>query len=156
MTNRAAPALRASALVGATLLASGCAVFSPVQTQISYPPAEGVSLSTDDVEFRDLALISSAAGANAVLIGQAVNETSAAVPVSFAIEGQSSPTTHTVPAKSGETLSDDTSSLTIPAVPAGPGEVIELVVTTGGSGQNVVTVPVLADAGFYEGLAPAE
>jgi hypothetical protein len=142
--------------VGATLLASGCAVFSPVQTQVSYPPAEGVSLSTADIEFRDLALVSSAAGADAVLIGQAVNETSAAIQVAFSIEGQAAPTTHTVPAKSGETLSDDTASLTIPAVAAGPGEVTELVVTTSGSGQNVVTVPVLADRGFYEGLAPPE
>ena len=155
MTNRAAPALRASALVGATLLASGCAVFSPVQTQVSYPPAEGVSLSTADVEFRDLALVSAAAGADAVLIGQAVNETSSSIEVAFAVEGQSTPTTTTVPAKSGETLSDSASSLTIPAVSAGPGEVIDLVVSTSASGQNVVTVPVLADAGFYADLAPA-
>jgi hypothetical protein len=156
VTNRAAPALRASALVGATLLASGCAVFSPVQTQVSYPPAEGVSLSTADIEFRDLALVSSAAGADAVLIGQAVNETSSAIEVAFAIEGQSTPTTTTVPAKSGETLSDDSTSLTIPSVSAGPGQVIELLVSTSASGQNVVTVPVLLDEGFYADLAPAE
>ena len=156
MTNRAAPALRASALVGATLLASGCAVFSPVQTQIAYPPAEGVSLSTAEIEFRDLALVSTGAGADAVLVGQAVNETSSAIEVAFAIDGQSTPTTTTVPAKTGETLSDDTSSLTIPAVSAGPGDVIELIVSTRASGENFVTVPVLADAGFYATLAPAE
>ena len=155
VTNRAALALRAAALAGATLLASGCAVFSPVQTDEPYIPADGVALSTTDLELRNLALVSSAAGADAVVVGQAVNSGTSAVQVSFGVSGGGAGATATVPATSGETLSDETTRVTLPALAAGPGEVVELVVTTSGSGQNIITVPVLLAKGQYEGLAAA-
>lgn len=156
MTNRAAPTLRAAALAGAALLASGCAVFSPVQTGEPYIPADGVALSTTDLELRNLALVSSEAGADAVVVGQAVNSGTSAVQVSFGVSGGSAGTAATVPATSGEAISDETTKVTIPALAAGPGEVVDLVVTTSGSGQNVITVPVLLAAGQYAGLAIAK
>lgn len=145
VTTRAAPALRAAALVAATLLASGCAVFSPVQTDEPYIPADGVPLTTSDLELRNLALVSTAAGADAVVVGQVVNPGTSSVQVSFGVDGgSSSAASAIVPATSGDTISDETTRLTIPALAAAPGEVVDLVVTTSGSGQNVVTVPVLA------------
>lgn len=156
MTNRAASALRAAALVGATLLASGCAVFSPVQTDEPYVPADGVELSMTDLEIRNLALVSSAAGADALVVGQAVNPATASVQVQFAVAGGAAGATATVPANSGDTISDPAAKVTIPAVEAAPGQVVDLVVTTPGSGQNVVTVPVLLAAGQYAGLAIAK
>lgn len=153
MTNRAAPALRAAALVAATLLASGCAVFSPVQTDEPYIPADGVPLTTADLELRNLALVSTQAGADAVVVGQVVNRDTSSVQVSFGVSGGSAGATATVPASSGETISDETTRVTIPALEAGPGEVVDLVVTTSGSGQNVVTVPVLAARDHLAGFA---
>jgi hypothetical protein len=152
VTNRAAPALRATALAGAILVASGCAAFSPVQTDELYLPADGVPLSTADVQFRNLALISSKAGADAVVVGQAVNSGTSAVQVAFAVAGGGARGTATVPASSGNTISDATTKVVIPAVAAGPGQVADLVVTTSGSGQNVVTVPVLLNSGPYASL----
>ena len=75
--------------------------------------------------------------------------------MSFGVAGGGAGATATVPATSGETLSDETTRVTLPALAAGPGEVVELVVTTSGSGQNIVTVPVLLAKGQYEGLAAA-
>ncbi|HSO64805.1 MAG TPA: hypothetical protein VLQ78_06855 [Ornithinibacter sp.] len=155
MTNRATPALRAAALVGATLLASGCAVFSPVQTDVPYVPADGVALSTADLELRNLAVVSTEAGADAVVVGQAVNAGTSAVQVSFGVSGGSAGATATVPATSGATISDETTRVTIPGLAAAPGEVVDLVVTTSGSGQNVVTVPVLAARNHLEVFATA-
>ena len=155
MTNRAAPALRAAALVGATLRASGCAVFSPVPTDEPYIPADGVALTTADLELRNLALVSTAAGADAVVVGQAVNPATSSVQVSFGVSGGSAGATATVPATSGDTISDETTRVVIPALAAAPGEVVDLVVTTSGSGQNVITVPVLAARDHLEVFATA-
>ena len=41
------------------------------------------------------------------------------------------------------------------SVPAAPGDVVPLQVSTPGTGQNVVTVPVLPALGYYEGSKPS-
>ena len=145
--------MRAVALVGATLLASGCAVFSPVQTDEAYIPGDGVPLSTKDLEIRNLALVSSKAGGDAVVVGQAVNSGSSPVDVQFAVSGGGAGATFTVPPTTSKTISDAATKVSVPAVAAGPGQVAELVVTTSGSGQNIVTVPVLLASGHYASLA---
>jgi hypothetical protein len=152
VTTRAASALRVSALAGAALLVSGCATFSPVQTEYDYPAADGVRLSITGLELRNLAIVTAAKGATGVLVGQAVNSGDSAVDVSFAVQGGAPATTATVPAHSGDTLSDSTSTVEIPAVPAPPGAMVELVVSTPQAGQNIVTVPVLAPTGYYASL----
>ncbi len=147
MTTRAANALRATALLAATLLASGCAVFSPTQTDYDYPAADGVRLSIPGLELRNLAFVVEEEGGTAVLIGQAVNNSTSAVDVTFAVEGGTSTATAAVPATSGDALSDDTSRVEIESLPAAPGDTISLVVSTDEAGQNVVTVPVLSATG---------
>ena len=153
MTNRAAAALRTAALAAAALLASGCAVFSPVQTDVDYQPADGVKLSIEGLELRNLAIVAPEKGGTGVIIGQAVNSGTSAVDVTFGVEGGAATATAAVPANSGDTLSDSTSGVTLDGMPAGPGEVVQLLVSTPEAGQNVVTVPVLAATGYYEDLA---
>ena len=150
VTNRAAAPLRTAALAGVALLASGCAVFSPVQTDVDYPPADGVKLSIPGLELRNLAIVVPEKGGTGVVIGQAVNSGSSAVDVTFAVEGAGATATAAVPANSGDTLSDDTSEVTIDGIPASPGDVVQLSVSTPEAGQNVVTVPVLGATGYYE------
>lgn len=152
VTTRAASALRVPALAGAALLAAGCATFSPVQTEYDYPAADGVRLSIEGLELRNLAIVSAAEGATGVLVGQAVNSSASAVDVSFAVQGGGAAATATVPASSGDPLSDATSTLEVPGVPAPPGAMVELVVSTPQAGQNIVTVPVLAHTGYYASL----
>ena len=147
MTTRAALALRATALLAATLLASGCAVFSPTQTDYDYPAADGVRLSIPGLELRNLAIVLEEEGGTGVLIGQAVNNGTSAVDVTFAVEGASATATAAVPATSGNALSDATSLVEIASLPAAPGDTVSLVVSTAEAGQNIVTVPVLAASG---------
>ena len=152
MTNRAA-ALRLPAIAAAALLASGCAVFSPVQTNVPYIPADGVPLTIPGLTLRNLAVVTGTDADTGVLIGQVVNETASAVDVTFGIQGgaqASAPTT--VAAYSGDTISDSAEQVELPGVPAPPGAMVTLTVTTSEAGQNVVQVPVLLDDRYYSDL----
>ena len=110
VTNRAASVLRASALAGTILLASGCAsAFSPVQTDYAYDAGDGVPLSIVGLDLRDLAVVVPAKGETGIVVGQAVNRSTSAVDVTFAVEGApgSRPPSPSRPARA-ETLSDAT------------------------------------------------
>jgi hypothetical protein len=156
VTNRAASVLRASALTGTILLASGCAsAFSPVQTDYDYEAADGVRLSIVGLDLRDLAVVVPAKGGTGLVVGQAVNRSTSAVDVTFAVEGAPSPATVAVPASSGKTLSDATNGVEIPGIPQAPGATVQLTVTTDEAGANIVTVPVLANRGYYSDLTAA-
>ena len=153
VTNRAATALRLSAVAAATLLASGCAVFSPVQTDEPYIPAEGVPFNMPGLSLRNLAIVTGAAGGPGVVVGQVVNESSKAVDVSFGIQGGAQASTSTaVPANSGDTITDESRKVEIGSLPVPAGSMVNMTITTAEAGQNVVLVPVLLDNRFYEGL----
>ncbi|MBM6401501.1 hypothetical protein [Phycicoccus sonneratiae] len=151
MTTRAASALRFAGLAAAALLASGCAVFSPTQTDYPYIPADGVDLSMPGLELRNVAVVATAEGAPGVLVGQAVNEAADAVDVAFGLQDEQGGTT-SVPAYSGATLSTATTKLEVGSVPVAPGGMVQLTVTTQQAGQNVVLVPVLAPERYYADL----
>lgn len=158
MTNRAASVLRLTGLAVATLVVAGCGVFSPVQTDYAYIPADGVSLSIPGLDLRNLVILTDEAGAEGVLVGQAVNSGAEAVEVLFGVPGAdgslgSEGGRAAVPAYSGTALSDATTAVGLGAVPAAPGEMTQLIVTTKDAGQNVVLVPVLARDSYYAGLA---
>jgi hypothetical protein len=153
VTNRAAHVLRLFAVAAAALLVSGCAVFSPVQTNEPYIPAEGVPLTIPGLSLRNLAIVTGETGGAGVLVGQVVNETDKAVDVSFGIQdGASASGTTTVAAYSGDTISDSTSRVELPSLPQPAGSMVVLTVTTSEAGQNVVRVPVLLDNRFYSDL----
>jgi hypothetical protein len=158
VTNRAASLLRLTGLAVATLLAAGCGVFSPVQTDYDYIPADGVSLSIPGLDLRNLAIVTDGAGSDGVLVGQAVNPGAEAVEVLFGVPGAdgslgSGGGRTSVPAYSGATLSDEATAVGLGPVPAAPGEMTRLIVTTPDAGQNVVLVPVLGRDRYYADLA---
>jgi hypothetical protein len=156
VTNRAATVLRLAAVAAATLLASGCAVFSPVQTDEPYIPADGVRLTITGLELRNLAVVTTSEGGSGVVVGQVVNDGSSAVDVQFGVQGGSgSPASTAVPAHSGDTISDATRKVELSSLPAKAGQMVTLTVTTREAGENVVLVPVLLDQGIYEGLVPS-
>jgi hypothetical protein len=153
VTNRAANALRLTAAAAAALLVSGCAVFSPVQTNEPYIPAEGVPLEIPGLALRNLAVVTGTDAASGVLVGQVVNESSSPVDVTFGIQGGAQAAEPTsVAAYSGETISDSAEQVELPGLPAPPGAMVTLTVTTAEAGLNVVLVPVLLDDRFYTGL----
>lgn len=148
MTNRAASTLRLTGILGATLLASGCAVFSPVQTDYPYVPADGVRLTIPGLDLRNLVVVASGKGAQGVLVGQAVNTSTDAVDVVFAVgDAQTSPTA--IPALSGSSIGSAGSPVGVGPVPVPPGQLVELSVTTREAGRNVVRVPVLTPSRYY-------
>jgi len=55
------------------LVLSGCFVLSPVTTDNSYDPAEGVDLETEGLQIENLLVISEGEGAPGVISGYAVN-----------------------------------------------------------------------------------
>ena len=140
VTNRAAAALRATALAGTILLASGCATFSPVQTDYDYDAADGVPLTIEGLDLRDLAVVVPAKGGTGIVVGQAINRTTSAVDVTFAVAGAPGPAVVAVPASSGKTLSEAATGVEIPGIPVAPGEMVEMTVTTDEAGANIVTV----------------
>jgi hypothetical protein len=151
--NRAAAVLRLPAVAAAVLLVAGCGVFSPVQTDEPYIPADGVPFTIPGLALRNLAVVTGTDADSGVVIGQVVNETGSAVDVLFGIQGgaqASAPTT--VAAYSGDTISDATEQVELPDVPAPPGAMVMLTVTTSQAGVNVVQVPVLLNDRFYSGL----
>lgn len=156
VTKRALSALRLPAAATAALLVSGCSVFSPVQTNEPYIPAEGVPLDIPGLSLRNLLVVTGTDSPTGVLVGQVVNETSSSVDVRFGIEGgQAATESTTVAAYSGDTISDSSEQVELPGVPAPPGAVVTLTVSTPEAGENVVVVPVLLDDRFYSDLVPA-
>jgi hypothetical protein len=153
VTNRAASALRATALAGTVLLASGCAsAFSPVQTSYASDAGDGVPLTIVGLDLRGLAVVVPAKGETGIVVGQAVNRSTTAVDVTFAVAGAPTPATVAVPANSGRTLSDAATAVEIPGIPVAPGTMVQMTVTTAEAGANLVTVPVLVNRGFYADL----
>jgi hypothetical protein len=95
-------------------------------------------------------------GGTGIVVGQAVNRSASAVDVTFAVTGAPTPATVAVPASSGKTLSDAATGIEIPGIPAAPGEMIEMTVTTDEAGANVVRVPVLPNTGYYSHLSASQ
>jgi hypothetical protein len=152
VSSRATTVTRTAALVGAGLLLSGCAVFSPLQTTENYVPADGVPLDIPGLELRNLAVVAESEGGPGVVIGQAVNDGASAVEVSFSVGEEGEPVVAVLPAGSGGTLSDGTDNVDLAAVPAPPGALVDLTVITEAAGESIVQVPVLAPEGDYAGL----
>lgn len=146
-------AVLGAAVLGTTLL-GGCAVFSPVQTDYAYQAADGVNATFGDLDVRNLAVVADAKDAPGALVGQLVNTSSEDLDVSLASEG-GQPVEVTVPRHGSVSLGEDGESATLSTVPAAPGEVVTISVSTSGTGQNLLTTPVLPPVGYYEGVTPA-
>lgn len=164
MTTRPAPArtiaLRlaaATAAVAGSLVLSGCSMLSPVQTNSNVQTADGVPVDLGSIQIRDLLIIATDKGGPGVLVGQVVNQGTAATKVDFASAGATSTSdvvSTDVPAYDSVTLSTSSTQLTLPSVSTAPGGLMSLQVHTADHGVNTVQVPVLAPDGVYAGESP--
>lgn len=155
-------ALNRSLVVGAAALAtalalSGCQVMSPIQTNETYQPADGVAVDLGDVQVRDLVVITGARGEVGTLSGMVVNRGTTPVTVTFAAGGSGGAATMEIAAGKQDRLSgvDGIAPVTLPNVPAAPGDVVKLSVSTPAGGAPVVSVPVLLPDGYYATITPA-
>ena len=152
VTNRAAAALRATALAGTILLASGCAAFSPVQTDYDYDAADGVPLTIEGLDLRDLAVVVPAKGGTGIVVGQAINRTTSAVDVTFAVKPGHPPRRPSPcrPTRARRSRMPRPASRS-PASRSRPARWCEMTVTTDEAGANIVKVPVLRQPGLLRG-----
>lgn len=141
--------------VSALTLTSGCALFNPVQTNVAYMPADGVSADLGQLAIRDLLLVSSGSGA-AVLSGAARNAGSEKVTVQMSPQGAAA-TTGGPELELGphEQVNLATKGLQLNGVQGKPGSLVLITVTSSAGGTAVLRVPVLAASGPYATLTPS-
>lgn len=142
----------------AVLALSGCQVMSPIQTNVPYQPADGVAVDLGDLQIRGLAIVTDAKGAPGVLSGLAINSGSDPVTVTFATGPSAEASARAViPAGTPTRFSgvEGETPVTIPSLPAAPGDAIKVIISTPDAGAPTVFVPVLAPTGYYSSITPA-
>ncbi|MEW1952928.1 hypothetical protein [Terrabacter sp. NPDC080008] len=161
-----APARRPSvrrvsaALAGVALAAvtAGCELNSPLQTQASYQPADGISANVGNLALRDLALIGNGDG-TVVVNGSAYN--SGQQDVTVQISAQGDPNAATPPTGSelqvgpSQQVTLESKGLQLNQVSAKPGRLVPVKITASTGGTVVVKVPVLAPTDYYSTVTPA-
>jgi hypothetical protein len=140
------------AAAAAALGLAGCQVTNPIQTDEPYVPGDGVPVDLEQVQIRNLVVVSETEGGAGTLSGHVVNRAGEPVTVTFAGEGGANASIQ-VPAYADESLSTQ-SPVTLTPVTAKPGAVATLQVSTQAAGSNIVEVPVVTPEGYYETLAP--
>ena len=140
------------AALGAALALSACQTQSPIQTDVTYDPADGVPVDLGAVQLRDLVVISSGKGQTGVLSAAASNTGTSSTRIAFAL-GSGSPVYAEVPAGSQERLSGST-QVQLPSVPVSPGDVVKLTVQSPSAPVAVVDVPVLPPTDHYATMSP--
>lgn len=144
-----------SALV-LTVLLSGCAVFSPMTTELPYNPGDGIGVSLGDVEVRDLLVVGTAQGEPATVSAYVVNRSAQDVTVSFAAQG-GTPATLDVPARSALQASPaGEEGLVIDSLAVALGSMVPLAIQVDGNAPAQVAAPsVAASNPMYSDLAPS-
>lgn len=155
-----APAIRARRVAAAigglavATLASGCMVFNPVQTDVIYEPADGVSADVGSVAVRDLVLVGSGDG-TFVVSGAAYNGGAEPVTLQVAPQGEGAAAGSEVQVRPREQLNLATKGLRFDGLDTEPGSMLPVAVTTRPGGTAVVNVPVIAATGPYATVTPA-
>lgn len=161
-----APARRPSvrrtsaALVGVALAAvtAGCELNSPLQTQVSYQPADGVNANVGDLALRDLSLVGDGTGP-VVVNGSAYNYGKQDVTVQISVQADPNattpPTGSEVQLKPSEQVTLADKGLQLSQVNAKPGRLVPLKIVSSTGGTAVVQVPVLAATDYYSTVTPA-
>lgn len=149
--------LAALSALAATALLSGCAVFSPMATEIPYDPGDGVSVTVDAVEVRDIIVIGTEEGAEATISAYLVNNSAEEVTVTFLAEG-ASPATIDVPANTALQASPPgDAGLTIDSLPVAPGAVVPMQVQVNEGAPAVVNAPTVStDVPLYTEFSPSD
>ncbi len=145
-------AARLVPLVAAAGLLAGCQVFSPIQTNVPFDPADGVPVDLGEVQIRDLVVVAEAKGGPGTLVGSVNNDGNEAAEITVTGEG-GQPLTLRVPPHQHLSLST-TSRSTLQSVAKDPGGMVTLQIATTASGPNIVDVPVLLPNGYYEPFKP--
>lgn len=140
------------AVVGLT---SGCMVFSPVQTQDPYQPADGVEANIGSLAVRDLMLVGGSGGS--VVSGSVINEGLAPLTVKMQPQAGDGSVTGGSELELGAKQQVDLAgrNLVFGGVTAKPGTTTTLRITATPGGTTIVSVPVLAANRYLTTVTPA-
>lgn len=147
-----------AAAVGAVVL-TGCQVTNPTTTMLRYAPADGIELDGDQIDVRDLLLISNGDGSPAVVLGSVINSGSEPVTVTVSVAGQElTPEVELAPGRSTRldgTGADGTPGerLVLPALESPAGQGVEVRFSAEGHDTLIGNAPVLLPRGQYEQFA---
>lgn len=149
---RTLTALAAAAVV--TVGTAGCQVFSPVQTEVPYAPADGVQANLGSVAIRDLVLVVSGSG-DAVVSGGLVNQGTEPVTVQITPHQESgSASGSELKLQPAEMVDLAQQGLQLSGITAKAGTVVPVSVTSSAAGTTLLNVPVVADTGYYATVTP--
>lgn len=140
------------AAIGAAVALSACQTQSPIQTDVTYNPADGVPVDLGAVQLRDLVVISSGKDKPGVVSAAVSNSGSSPVRIAFALPN-GAPVYAEVPGGSEQRLSGS-KQVQLPSVPVAPGDVVKLSVQAPSAPADVVDVPVLPPVDHYATMAP--
>ena len=153
---------RLGAAAAAGALATGltaCQLASPTTTDLSYDPADGVSVDVGMVVVRDLLVVSEGGGASGVVSGLVVNRSDEPVTVSLTDSAQADQALAPeieVPANGAVRLDGRNpvegsagEPVTIPAVQSSAGGTVSIRVSTSAGEVNSALVPVLLPQNQY-------
>lgn len=137
--------------LGATIgLLPACSTLSPVTTQTSYAPSDGVNAKLGDIAAENL-LIVGEKGSNGVLSGALINRASTAVEVTIAVKGQPQPVKVTLPADDLVKVGGASrqSQVVVGDLAQRAGTLLTVTLSTPSGGSVEVQVPVLTATGAY-------
>lgn len=152
---------RAAVAVSALALATGlgaCQLASPITTDLSYDPADGVSLDLEDVVVRDLLVISEGEGAPGTLSGLVVNRGTEEVTLTIQTDAGEEPLSPEVSVSPGtsvrldgvDPVSGETGEpVAVPEVPGRAGTYLTVSILTSTGASDAARVPVLPPTGHY-------
>jgi hypothetical protein len=141
--------------IAVATLASGCMVFSPVQTDVPYEPADGISAEVGDLAIRDLLLVGGG-GQAAVVSGAVINLGTEPIRVQVVPQEQAGPGGGSeIQVGPREQINLAEESLQFEALAAKPGTIVPVAVTAQPGGTTIVDVPVLAATGPYATVTAA-
>lgn len=141
-------------MVGAAVALSACQTQSPMQTNYTYNPADGVPVDLGAVQVRDLVVVSSGQGKPGVLSGSISNTGNDTARVAFALPNAQPVYTEAKP-HAQESLAAGSAQVQLPTVPVAPGGVVTLTVQAPQAPTAVVTVPVLSANLYYATISPS-
>ena len=152
---RTLTALAAAAVV--TVGTAGCQVFSPIQTDYPYAPADGIQANLGNVAIRDLVLVVNGSG-EAMVSGGVVNESNQAVTVQFTPQQQGGSTSGSgteVQLQPFEQVDLAQRGLQLSGVTTKAGALLPVSVKSNAAGTTLLDVPVVDSAGYYSTVTPA-
>lgn len=138
----------------ALLVLSGCAAFSPRQTDVPYQPADGVAVDLGDVEVRNLVLVAGEKDGPATVSAQVVNNGDKAETVEIASEKGGAPASVKVAPGQSTVLPGKGAQVQVDPGEATPGELATLTVSSTSTDGSPVEVPVVEADGYYKTLSP--